>query len=56
MIDFCINLFGTLHGWLFEHVVEPVVFIGGLGEFTEEAFEGTEWFLVGMVELVALYL
>ena len=56
MIDFCINLFGMAHGWLFEHVVEPVVFLGGLGEFTEEAFEGTEWFLVGMVELAALYL
>jgi sterol desaturase/sphingolipid hydroxylase (fatty acid hydroxylase superfamily) len=56
MIQFLIDLFGSVHGWLFEHVVEKFVFISGLGEFTEEAFEGTEWFLVGMVELAALYL
>ena len=56
MIQFFIDLFGGAHGWLFEHVVEPFIFVSGLGEFTEEAFEGTEWFLVGMVELAALYL
>ena len=56
MIQFFIDLFGGAHGWLFEHVVEPFIFFSGLGEFTEEAFEGTEWFLVGMVELAALYL
>jgi sterol desaturase/sphingolipid hydroxylase (fatty acid hydroxylase superfamily) len=56
MIQFLIDLFGGAHGWLFEHVVEPVVFASGLGAFTEEAFEGTEWFMVGMVELAALYL
>ena len=56
MIQFFLDLFGGAHGWLFEHVVEPFIFIAGLGEITEEAFEGTEWFLVGMVELAALYL
>jgi sterol desaturase/sphingolipid hydroxylase (fatty acid hydroxylase superfamily) len=56
MIQFFIDLFGVTQGWLFEHVVEPFVFVSGLGEFTEEAFEGTEWFLIGMVELGALYL
>jgi sterol desaturase/sphingolipid hydroxylase (fatty acid hydroxylase superfamily) len=56
MIQFFIDLFGTAQGWLFEHAVEPFVFVSGLGAFTEEAFEGTEWFLVGMVELAALYL
>jgi sterol desaturase/sphingolipid hydroxylase (fatty acid hydroxylase superfamily) len=56
MIQFFIDLFGLAQGWLFEHLVEPFIFISGLGEFTEEAFEGTEWFLAGMVELAALYL
>jgi sterol desaturase/sphingolipid hydroxylase (fatty acid hydroxylase superfamily) len=56
MIQFFIDLFGSIQGWLFEHVVEKFVFFAGLGEFTEEAFEGTEWFLVGLVELAALYL
>jgi sterol desaturase/sphingolipid hydroxylase (fatty acid hydroxylase superfamily) len=56
MIQFFLDLFGGAHGWLFEHVVEPFIFVTGLGDITEEAFEGTEWFLVGMVELAALYL
>jgi sterol desaturase/sphingolipid hydroxylase (fatty acid hydroxylase superfamily) len=56
MIQFFIDLFGAAQGWLFEHAVEPFMFVSGLGEFTEEAFEGTEWFLIGLVELAALYL
>lgn len=56
MIQFLIDLFGTVQGWLFEHAVEPFMFFSGLGEFTEDAFEGTEWFLIGLVELAALYL
>jgi len=56
MIQFLIDLFGTAQGWLFEHAVEPFMFVTGLGEYTEEAFEGTEWFLIGMIELAALYL
>ena len=56
MIQFFIDLFGTAQGWLFEHAVEPFMFLAGLGAYTEEAFEGTEWFLAGMVELAALYL
>jgi sterol desaturase/sphingolipid hydroxylase (fatty acid hydroxylase superfamily) len=56
MIQFLIDLFGSAQGWLFEHAVEPFMFVAGLGEFTEDAFEGTEWFLIGLVELAALYL
>jgi sterol desaturase/sphingolipid hydroxylase (fatty acid hydroxylase superfamily) len=56
MIQFFIDLFGTAQGWLFEHAVEPFMFVSGLGAYTEEAFEGTEWFLIGVVELAALYL
>jgi sterol desaturase/sphingolipid hydroxylase (fatty acid hydroxylase superfamily) len=56
MIQFLIDLFSSAQGWLFEHAVEPFMFVTGLGEFTEDAFEGTEWFLIGLVELAALYL
>jgi sterol desaturase/sphingolipid hydroxylase (fatty acid hydroxylase superfamily) len=56
MIQFIVDLFATAQGWLFEHAVEPFMFFSGLGEFTEDAFEGTEWFLIGLVELAALYL
>ena len=56
MIQFFIDLFGVIQGWLFEHALEPLMFASGLGGFAEEAFEGTEWFLIGLVEVAALYL
>ena len=49
------DLFGQAHGWLFETVVQPIVHYAGLGEFTEEAFEGTEWFLIGVCEVALLF-
>jgi sterol desaturase/sphingolipid hydroxylase (fatty acid hydroxylase superfamily) len=56
MIQLLIDWFANAQGWLFEHLVEPFMFVAGLGEYTEEAFEGTEWFLTGVVEVLALYL
>lgn len=48
--------FAMVQAWLFENIVLPIVFQFGLGEFTESAFEGTEWFLVGLIELTLLFL
>jgi sterol desaturase/sphingolipid hydroxylase (fatty acid hydroxylase superfamily) len=56
MIQHFIDWFAFLQGWLFESVVEPFLFATGLGEYTEDAFEGVEWFLIGVVEMAALYL
>ena len=47
---------GIAQGWLFETVVQPLVFQLGLGEFVEDAFEGTEWLLIGVLELALLFL
>lgn len=55
MIDTISNAFALAHGWLFESVVQPLIFHAGLGEFTEEAFEGTEWFLIGVCEMILLF-
>jgi sterol desaturase/sphingolipid hydroxylase (fatty acid hydroxylase superfamily) len=55
MLQLLIDQFSSLHGWLFEAVVQPLVFAMNFGEFAEEAFEGTEWFLIGIVELILLY-
>ncbi|NEX61162.1 sterol desaturase family protein [Noviherbaspirillum galbum] len=55
MIQTLVNVFGDAQGWLFEAVVQPVLFHAGLGDLAEEAFTGTEWFLLGIVELVLLY-
>lgn len=56
MIQHFLDWFAFLQGWLFESVVEPVLFHTGLGEYTEDAFEGVEWFLTGACEVAALYL
>jgi sterol desaturase/sphingolipid hydroxylase (fatty acid hydroxylase superfamily) len=56
MIQIFVDLFSDAQGWLFQTVVQPLLFVSGLGDITEEAFEGTEWFLLGVLELVLLYL
>jgi sterol desaturase/sphingolipid hydroxylase (fatty acid hydroxylase superfamily) len=56
MIQHFLDWFAFLQGWLFESVVEPFLFYTGMGEYTEDAFEGVEWFLAGLVEVAALYL
>lgn len=48
--------FGTAQGWLFETVIQPLVFQLGFGEYIEEAFEGTEWLMIGVLELTLLFL
>src|SRR5450830_1757887 len=56
LIQIFSDLFATAQGWLFETFVQPAVFALGLGEFVEEAFTGTEWFLVGVCELAVLFI
>lgn len=55
MIDTLVNWFGDAQGWLFESTVQPFLFKLGLGAVAEEAFSGTEWFLIGLIELALLY-
>ncbi|MET3119008.1 sterol desaturase/sphingolipid hydroxylase (fatty acid hydroxylase superfamily) [Undibacterium sp. GrIS 1.8] len=50
-----LDLFASLQAWIFETLVQPVIFFTGLGEFTEDAFEGVEWFLIGVCELLILF-
>lgn len=56
VIDAVVDAFGVAQGWLFQTIVNPLVYHLGFGEFTEEAFEGTEWLLIGLCELVLLFL
>jgi sterol desaturase/sphingolipid hydroxylase (fatty acid hydroxylase superfamily) len=55
MIQFLIDLFAHSQDWLFEHLVQPAMFHLGLGNFIEDAFDGVEWFLIGVVEVTALF-
>lgn len=56
MIQTLVDSFYSLQAWLFQAVVQPFLFMTGWGDLAEDAFEGTEWFLVGVFELVLIYL
>lgn len=55
-MDILTDWFFSAQGWLFQSLVEPFLYHAGLGDIAEEAFTGTEWFLIGVLELVLLYL
>jgi len=44
-----------LHGWVFEHLVEPLVFALGLSTYMEQAFDATEFVLIGVFEIAILW-
>ena len=50
------TLFGQLHTWTFETVVQPLLFALGGMHLIEEAFLGTEVALVGAIEICFLVL
>ncbi len=51
MIAALSEAFATVHAWLFEAVVQPLLYrLGGLG-YAEEAFQGLEFALYGVIEI-----
>ncbi|WP_194724128.1 sterol desaturase family protein [Noviherbaspirillum malthae] len=56
MIQTLVEWFSEVHGWLFQTVVHPLLYALSLGDITEEAFDGTEWFLIGLLELALLFI
>ncbi len=55
MLDLITRAFDSLHTLLFEHVVQPIVYAAGWMAFLEDAYTGTEWFLLGIVQVTLLY-
>ncbi|MCK6387155.1 MAG: fatty acid hydroxylase, partial [Zoogloea sp.] len=49
------DLFVGAQGWLFDSLVQPLLFGLGLGSFVEMGFEGIEFVLLGLVELAIAY-
>ncbi len=49
------RVFDVVHSWLFETAVQPLLFAAGASYWMEEAYPATEWFLLGMVQVVLLY-
>jgi len=48
------QLFGQAQSWLFETVVQPLVFAAGGASLLEDAFNATGWLLVGLIQLAVM--
>jgi sterol desaturase/sphingolipid hydroxylase (fatty acid hydroxylase superfamily) len=53
-MDWIEEVFSTAQHWLFEGVVQPLMFAGGLGNLLEDGFAATGWLLVGLLQLAVL--
>jgi sterol desaturase/sphingolipid hydroxylase (fatty acid hydroxylase superfamily) len=53
-LNFVTEQFAALHGHVFETGVLPVVHALGLGGYAEQAFDGTEFFLIGAIEITVI--
>lgn len=54
MIDRLTDAFAQAQQWLFETLVQPLVFGLGGGDLLEFAYEGTGWLLVGLLQIAVM--
>lgn len=54
VLEFIQTAYSNLHGLLYAHVVEPILFSMGWMAWAEDAFDGTEWFLLGCIQLLII--
>jgi sterol desaturase/sphingolipid hydroxylase (fatty acid hydroxylase superfamily) len=50
------STFEMVQQWLFESLVQPIAYTLGQGGFVLEAFDGTGWLLVGLLQIAVLLL
>jgi sterol desaturase/sphingolipid hydroxylase (fatty acid hydroxylase superfamily) len=48
--------FGQVQQYLFEWAVQPLAFTLGLGNVLEDAYDGTGWLLVGLIQISIIWL
>ena len=56
MWNWIASSFAELHSWVFESFVQPALYAMGLMNWDERAYEGTELFLIGVIEVILLYI
>ncbi|MBP8035832.1 MAG: sterol desaturase family protein, partial [Burkholderiaceae bacterium] len=54
MIQSAIALFDDAHQWLFEIIVQPLFFNLGLSGYLEDAYNGTMWLLIGLLQIAMI--
>ncbi|MDE2259958.1 MAG: sterol desaturase family protein [Betaproteobacteria bacterium] len=54
LADSPVNAFILTQAWVFEHLVEPALHATGWMEYQEQAFDATEFALLGLVEIALL--
>jgi sterol desaturase/sphingolipid hydroxylase (fatty acid hydroxylase superfamily) len=55
-MDLISDIFSDAQQWLFESLVQPIAFALGQGGFVLEAFNGTAWLLVGLLQIAVILL
>ncbi|MBC7445259.1 MAG: sterol desaturase family protein [Polaromonas sp.] len=54
MIDSLTGIFTSAQAWLFQTVVQPLLFTLGMGSLLEDAYGATAWFMMGIVQVIVL--
>ena len=55
-MDALLDAFGWLQQWLFEAVVQPLMYRAGLGNLLEDGYRATGWLLVGLLQIALMLL
>ena len=53
-VDSLTDNFASAQQWLFEAVVQPLMFELGLASVLESGFDATGWLLIGLLQLLLL--
>ena len=53
-MDFLANVFSDAQSWLFESLVQPIMFALGMGNLLVDGYNATGWLLVGLIQLAVL--
>jgi len=54
MMELLTNVFAQAQQWLFETLVQPVMFALGLASLLEDGYDATGWLLVGLLQIAVL--
>jgi len=49
-----VDAFNAVQQLLFEHLIQPLAFALGAGNFLVEAYEGTGWLLIGLIQIAVM--